>query len=84
MQTKTTEVDEIKRTFAILSFDFAEQVHYPSNPQQVDPTYFKTARKCGIIGIHDERSRVQMKKSALEKKQTRLLICHMTICLKLP
>ena len=30
------------------SFDFAQQVHYPHNPLQPGPMYFKTARKCGI------------------------------------
>ena len=33
------------------SFDFAQQVHYPSNPQQPGPVYFLTPRKCGIFGI---------------------------------
>ena len=30
------------------SFDFAQQVHYPHNPLQPGPMYFKTARKCGV------------------------------------
>ena len=33
------------------SFDFAQQVHYPHNPFQPGPMYFKTARKCGIFGV---------------------------------
>ena len=33
------------------SFDFAQQVHYPSNPLQPGPMYFKTARKCAIFGV---------------------------------
>ena len=33
------------------SYDYAQQVHYPSNPQQPGRIYFKTARKCGIFGI---------------------------------
>ena len=33
------------------SYDYAQQVHYPSNPQQVGSIYFKTARKCGIFGM---------------------------------
>ena len=33
------------------SFDFAQQVHYPHNPMQPGPMYFKTARKCGIFGV---------------------------------
>ncbi len=33
------------------SFDFAQHVHYPSNPQQPGPIYLLTPRKCGIFGI---------------------------------
>lgn len=33
------------------SFDYAQQVHIPSNPLQPGPIYFKTPRKCGIFGI---------------------------------
>jgi len=33
------------------SFDFAQQVHIPSNPMQPRPIYFKTARKCAIFGV---------------------------------
>ena len=33
------------------SFDFAQQVHYPRNPLQPGPMYFKTARKCAIFGV---------------------------------
>ncbi len=33
------------------SFDFAQQVHYPHNPLQPGPMYFKTARKCGVFGV---------------------------------
>ena len=33
------------------SFDFAQQVHIPSNPMQPGPIYFKTPRKCGIFGV---------------------------------
>ncbi len=33
------------------SFDFAQQVHYPQDPFQPGPTYFKTARKCAIFGV---------------------------------
>ena len=34
-----------------LSFDFAQQIHFPSSPQQVGPQYFMTPRKCQIFGI---------------------------------
>ena len=33
------------------SMDFAQQVHYPSNPLQPGPVYFKTPRKCAIFGV---------------------------------
>lgn len=33
------------------SFDYAQQVHIPSNPLQPGPIYFKTHRKCGIFGV---------------------------------
>ena len=33
------------------SFDFAQQVHYPSDPLQPGPIYFLTPRKCGIFGV---------------------------------
>ena len=36
------------------SFDFAQQVHFPSDPLQPGPIYFKTPRKCQIFGIHAE------------------------------
>ena len=36
------------------SFDHAQQVHYPSNPQQPGPLFFKTPRKCGIFGVCSE------------------------------
>ena len=33
------------------SFDYAQQLHIPSNPLQPGPIYFKTPRKCGIFGV---------------------------------
>ena len=33
------------------SFDYAQQVHLPSNPMQPGPIYFKVPRKVGIFGI---------------------------------
>ncbi|KAI0237073.1 hypothetical protein LSAT2_012447 [Lamellibrachia satsuma] len=36
------------------SFDFAQQLHYPANPLQPSPVYFKTARKVQLFGIHAE------------------------------
>ena len=42
------------------SFDYAQQVHYPSNPLQPGPLYFKTPRKCGIFGVCAEGSNTQL------------------------
>nr|XP_054775246.1 uncharacterized protein LOC129283462 [Lytechinus pictus] len=36
------------------SFDYAQQVHYPANPQQPGPIYFLSTRKCGIFGVNCE------------------------------
>ena len=33
------------------SFDFAQQVHFPSDPLQTGPIYFKCTRKCGIFDV---------------------------------
>ena len=33
------------------SFDFAQQVHIPSDPLQPGPMYFLTPRKCALFGI---------------------------------
>ena len=33
------------------SFDYAQQVNFPSNPMQPEPIYFKTPRKCGILEV---------------------------------
>jgi len=33
------------------SYDYVQQVHYPSNPLQPGPIYFKTPRKCSIFGV---------------------------------
>lgn len=33
------------------SFDFAQQIHFPSDPLQPGPMYFLTPRKCGIFGV---------------------------------
>ena len=33
------------------SWDFAQQLHYPYEDQQVGPIYFKTPRKAQLFGI---------------------------------
>ena len=45
--------------FMLYSFDHAQSVHYPSNPLQPGPMYFKTARKCEIFSICCEGRRIQ-------------------------
>lgn len=41
-------------------FDFAQQVHFPSNPQQPGPLYFLTPRKCQIFDIACEPESYQV------------------------
>ena len=36
------------------SFDYAQQVHYPSDPMQPGPIYFLTPRKCAVLGVNCE------------------------------
>lgn len=36
------------------SFDYAQQVHFPSDPLQPGPIYFLTPRKCSVFGVHCE------------------------------
>ena len=36
------------------SFDFAQGIHYPSDPLQPGPIYFLTPRKCSVFGVHCE------------------------------
>ena len=33
------------------SYDYTQQLHYPTNPNQPGPIYFKTPRKCGLFGV---------------------------------
>lgn len=33
------------------SYDYTQQVHIPSNPQEPGPVYFKTPQKCGLFGV---------------------------------
>lgn len=43
-----------------LSFDYAQNLQYPFSPQQVGPAYFRSGRKCGIFGVHNGGSGIQM------------------------
>ena len=38
----------------MFSFDFAQQVQYPSNPDQPSAIFFKAPRKCALFGICNE------------------------------
>ena len=52
------------------SFDFAQQIHVPSNPMQPGPVYFKTPRKCGIFGVMCEHSFMLLKNQAVLRPST--------------
>ena len=45
----------------VLSFDFAQTVHYPVSPQQPGTAYFKATKKCAVFGITDEKQKVQVR-----------------------
>lgn len=49
-----TAVESGDKTRNHVSFDFAQQVHYPYSPRQQGPIYFKTPRKCGVFGVNTE------------------------------
>ena len=36
------------------SFDYAQTIHYPSDPLQPGPIYFLTPRKCSVFGVQCE------------------------------
>ena len=42
------------------SFDYAQQVHFPSNALQPGPLFFKTARKCNVFGVACEPLKTQV------------------------
>jgi len=54
------DVHKLPKLSLSYSFDHAQQVHYPSNPQQPGPLYFKTPRKCRIFGVCDEGNNTQV------------------------
>ena len=33
------------------SFNYAQQVHFPTDPMQPGPIYFVTTRKCSVFGV---------------------------------
>ncbi|XP_066913328.1 uncharacterized protein [Clytia hemisphaerica] len=47
------------KKMAHYSWDYAQQTHYPSDPMQPGPIFFKTPRKCGIFGICNDGLNLQ-------------------------
>ena len=63
---ETIDLDELHETCSLDTtmhslFDFAQQIHIPSNPMQPGPIYFKTPCKCRIFGIMCEAIPQQVK-----------------------
>lgn len=56
LHDKTTSYSDIMH----YSFDYAQNIQFPCNPQQPGPAYFKSARKCGIFGITCEPLSLQV------------------------
>lgn len=42
----------------VLSMDFAQNDNFPSGKQQVGTAYFKSARKCAVFGICNEKRNI--------------------------
>ena len=65
------------------SFDFAQQVHYPHNPLQPGPMYFKTVRKCAIFvvcceGLPHQINILLMRRLTLVRERTLWLVWYTT------
>ena len=43
-----------------ISWDYAQQLHYLSDPFQPGPMYFKAARKCGVFGVCNDALNFQV------------------------
>lgn len=52
--------EDSDQTVKVISFDFAQTVHYPVSPQQPGSAYFKAKRKCAVFGITNEKEKVQV------------------------
>ena len=59
-KTKQHVIDNPAPTENHVSFDFAQQVHYPCDPLQPGPIFFKTPRKCGLFGVNSEPVGIQV------------------------
>jgi hypothetical protein len=62
------------------SFNVAQQVHYPQNPLQPGPMYFKTARKYAILGVvvkgyHTRSTTSLMRHRTLVRELTLSSVC---------
>ena len=44
----------------VYSFDYAQNVVYPYNPEQPGPAYFSTPRRCGLFGVLCEGTNEQI------------------------
>lgn len=60
--------DNTDDTVKVLSFDFAQTVHYPVSPQQPGTAYFKATKKCAVFGITDEKGKIQVRISSYKFK----------------
>lgn len=54
----------------VASFDYAQNVTYPSSPQQVGASHFKSNRKCSVFGVNSEKTHVQTNSLVDEKYST--------------
>ncbi|MEQ2201890.1 hypothetical protein XENOCAPTIV_019985 [Xenoophorus captivus] len=52
--SKSPSPTSSKRIRMHYSFDYAQQMHFPSNPLQPGPMYFTISRKCGLFGVFCE------------------------------
>ena len=50
-ECKDFEDDHSRPRMMHYSFDYAQQVHFPNDPQQPGPAYSLSARKCQIFGV---------------------------------
>ena len=42
------------------SFDYAQNLQFPADPQQPGPIYFKVPRRCSLFGVCSEGSKRQV------------------------
>lgn len=54
IQSLSRNVPLLVKGMVHYSFDMEQQVHFPYNPQQPGPIFFKTQRKFGVFGVYCE------------------------------